>query len=403
VSRTQPRQGTQRQQAIDATRGIAMLFVCLSHFAYAYFGELPSHALESHVATRIALIASPTFVSLSGILLGFLFRANPSGMPALGAKLVDRGLFLLTVGHVLIALAHIPTAGGLGPAFEWGFITDAIGIGLLVGPGLVQHVPSRRRLVLAAALYALSWVTVVAWNPEASIIERIKEYLVGSAIFLPGHPKLVFECFPILPWLAVYLAATVLGEALGERYQASRRAAAATLVTRLAIACLLGAVAFKIVPRLLTAIGVLPPDILIWTLGWPFQKQPPAPTYLGLYAGAGLLLLRTIMAVDEHPRARGWLAPAAMLGRVSLATFIAQYYVYFTVLKLWSPPYTPWWPLLFVISFAIVFGISTLWNRLGNNEIFSIGYRWLGYRWLVATTARAEPAPPPLDRYRLRE
>ena len=374
-----------------------MLFVCLSHFAYAYFSELPTHALESHAATRISLVASPTFVSLSGILLGFLFRVSPTGMSVLGAKLVDRGLFLLTVGHVVIALAHIPTAGGLGPAFEWGFITDVIGIGLLVGPVVVQKIPPRRRLVLATAVYVLSWVIVVAWSPEAPGIERIKEYLFGSAIFLPGRPKLVFECFPLLPWLALYLAATVLGEALGQRYQTSRRAAAGTLVTRLAIACILGAAAFKVVPHFLTELGVLPPNILIWTLGWPFQKQPPAPTYLGLYAGIGLLLLRAMMALDAHPRARAWLAPAAMLGRVSLATFIAQYYVYFTVLKLWSPPYSPWWPLLFAISFVAVFGISALWNRFGNNEVFGVGYRWL-----VATTARAQPAPP-LDRYRLRE
>jgi len=375
-----------------------MLFVCLSHFAYAYFSDLPTHELESHMATRTSLLASPTFVSLSGILLGFLFRTNPAGMSALGGKLVDRGLFLLTFGHVLIALAHIPTAGGLGPAFEWGFITDVIGVGLLVGPAVVQHLPPRTRLLLATAVYVLSWTIVVAWSPEAAPIERVKEYLFGSAIFLPGRPKLVFECFPLIPWLSIYVAATVLGEALGQRYQSSRRAAAGTLVTRLAIACLVGAVAFKAVPHVLTELGVLPPNILIWTLGWPFQKQPPAPTYLGLYAGVGLLLLRAMMAVDEHRGARAWLAPAAMLGRVSLATFIAQYYVYFTLLKLWSPPYTPWWPLVFTVSFVIVFGISALWNRFGSNEVFGVGYRWL-----VATTARAEPAPSPLDRYRLRE
>jgi predicted acyltransferase len=155
---------TQRQQAIDATRGIAMLFVCLSHFAYAYFSELPTHAIESDVATRISL----------------------------------------------------------------------------------------------------------------------------------------------------------------------------------------------------TELGLLPPNILIWTLGWPFQKQPPTPTYLGPYAGIGLLLLRAMMALDKHPRTRAWLAPAAMLGRVSLATFIAQYYVYFTLLKLWDPPYSPWWPLMFAVSLVVVFGISAL-------------------------------------------
>jgi hypothetical protein len=103
-------------------------------------------------------------------------------------------------------------------------------------------------------------------------------------------------------------------------------------------------------------------------------------------------------AGDEHPRRRTWLVPAAMLGRVSLATFIAQYYIYFTGLKLWSPPYTPWWPLLFVVSGALVFGISALWSRFGSNEVFGVGYRRL-----VTMGGRLHSAPAALDRYRLRE
>jgi hypothetical protein len=94
-----------------------------------------------------------------------------------------------------------------------------------------------------------------------------------------------------------------------------------------------------------------------------------------------------MMALDKHPRTRAWLAPAAMLGRVSLATFIAQYYVYFTLLKLWDPPYSPWWPLMFAVSLVVVFGISALWSRFGSNDVFGVGYRWL-----VTTTAGARPA-----------
>src|SRR6185436_18701477 len=120
-----------RVQALDATRGIAMLFVCISHFSASYFGRLRESGIPTSALEHVALIASPTFVTLSGLLLGFLARTRPRDSVALRAKLVDRGLFMLTAGHLLIVVAHIPIAGGLGPALEWGFITDVIAIGLL--------------------------------------------------------------------------------------------------------------------------------------------------------------------------------------------------------------------------------------------------------------------------------
>ena len=44
----------------------------------------------------------------------------------------------------------------------------------------------------------------------------------------------------------------------------------------------------KGVPLALKATGLAPTSVLVWTLGWPFQKQPPSPAYLGVYAGLGL-------------------------------------------------------------------------------------------------------------------
>src|SRR4030095_264888 len=135
-----------RLQAIDATRGIAMLFVCTSHFGWAYLGRLPGHEFEGALLEYVALIASPTFVTISGLLLVFLAKPRPHDSAALRAKLVDRGLFMLTIGHGLIALAHAPMAGGIGPALEWGFITDVIAVGLLIGPALIEHVRPGGRL-----------------------------------------------------------------------------------------------------------------------------------------------------------------------------------------------------------------------------------------------------------------
>ena len=352
-----------------------MILVCLAHFNDVYLGGLPSHELQFTVLQRIAMLASPTFVMISGVLLGFLYRSRPEGMPALKAKLVDRGLFLLTVGHLLIVGAHIPVAGGLGAALTWGFITDVIGLGLLIGPMLVERVGPATRLALAAAAYIVSWIAVAGWRPDSPGLEGAKEYLFGPAHFLNLGPRVVFECFPLLPWLAVYVAATVLGERLGALSAARRGEDVKITVTRAAVTCLLIGLIVKGLPFALRAVGLWPSSELAWTLGWPFQKQPPSPAYLALFVGLGLLMLRGVLAIDARPELRRWLTLPAALGRASLAAFIVQYYVYFTLVAWWRPPFSPFWPLLFVASACVVLTAGLLWERHANNDVFGVGYR----------------------------
>src|SRR5262247_2614707 len=112
--KTRSATGHQRLLFVDATRGVAMLFVLLSHFNTVYF-----HGL--HETT----------------------------LPALKARLTDRGLFLLTVGHILITVAHVIYRGSV----RWVFITDAVGFSMIAGAYLIDKMTARRRLVLAAALY----------------------------------------------------------------------------------------------------------------------------------------------------------------------------------------------------------------------------------------------------------
>jgi hypothetical protein len=349
-----------------------MLFVCVSHFGWTYFRGMPSHGLEFTLLERVGMIASPTFVTLSGLLLGFLYRTRPDDMPALRAKLIDRALFMLTVGHIVIDLGHVPVAGGIGPAIRWGFITDVIAVGLLVGPVLIDRIPPGQRLALAAALYALAWGAFVGWRPETMAFQLFKECLFG-----PSGLRLVPGSFPIVPWLAVYIAATVVGERLGGLCAARRSVEMKAMLIRLVLACFLGALVVKGVPFGLKTLGILPPNAFMWALGWPFQKLPPSPAYLGFYAGLGLLMLRGLLAVDERPALRRWLIVPAALGRASLVAFIAQAYLYFTVMRWWNPAYSAFWPLLLVASASVVLAIGLLWEHMGSNDVFGVGYRSL--------------------------
>ena len=74
-----------------------------------------------------------------------------------------------------------------------------------------------------------------------------------------------------------------------------------TLV-RAAVACVLGVLLIKGVPLALKDMGVARTTVLVWTLGWPFQKQPPSPAYLGVYIGLGLLLLGGSSPPTPAPR-----------------------------------------------------------------------------------------------------
>src|SRR5579884_3608187 len=100
-------QVARRIGSFDVARGAAMLFVCLSHCAMSYFDfwrpSRPHAPLEAlgQIATTVSFVATPTFLLLSGIVIGYLWRINPTSLSGLKRKLFDRGVFLLIVGHLL--------------------------------------------------------------------------------------------------------------------------------------------------------------------------------------------------------------------------------------------------------------------------------------------------------------
>jgi hypothetical protein len=65
-----------------------MLFVCLSHFTGDYLLKTGPTQLADCLGTA-RMIASPTFVIVSGMVVGFLAKTNPNGFGQLRLKLVD--------------------------------------------------------------------------------------------------------------------------------------------------------------------------------------------------------------------------------------------------------------------------------------------------------------------------
>ncbi len=376
-----PGSGDSRLSYIDAARGTAMLFVFVAHFAWIYRDMNPEFAFGATLET-VMKVASPTFVVISGFLLGHIFHVRGGQLGAFGTKLVDRGLFLLTVGHAVIWLAYLAYADGPAGALRFGQITDAIGLAIVVGPLLVTRLRAGQRLVLAAALFIGSWLAILLVEPQSPVAMWLKDTLVGAE---SGRRSWWRYNFPLLPWLALYIAATVAGEFVAARSARAERnrpvrngavpalfgLAAAALATALGVGLLIHLLA-SLAPaggRLAAAL----PALALQTA--PYQKLPPGFAYFAVQGGLGLALLALLRVIEQ----RGWLtaglALLATLGRNSLIAFLIQEHVYVSWLFMTNWPYTRLWPVVLLITILVNVGITLIWNRYrGLNRLFTVGY-----------------------------
>jgi uncharacterized membrane protein len=360
---------SERLAAVDATRGAAMLFVCLSHFADAYFKPF-GYGRQFELVDRLVMVASPTFMIMSGAMLGLLHAQKAARFAAVRAKLLDRGVFLLLVAHLLIAVAHVPFVGAPAKVLRWGFITDAIGVALILGPRLVSHLRPAARVAVGAATYVLSWLAVYAWQPTTLALRLAKDALIGPA----GESSWEYT-FPVLPWFGLYFASTALGAWLAQRAATQRTAGIARVGATAGLVSIAIAGVLHVGVRLPLVAHRLSPGMFEQAreLTATVQKIPPGPCYVLAYGGAGLLLAAACFAASERKRYRPLLWRLELLGRSSLFVFVLHYYIYYTVLYLLRLPYTPLWPLYFLGSLALLFPIVKTWERRRGNRLITVG------------------------------
>ena len=361
---------SERWIAIDASRGVAMVFVCLSHFATGYFASI-GHPERQDLTDRISMLASPAFMLISGSMLGLLSATRSTERFArVRDKLMDRGLFLIVVAHVLIVIAHLPLRDGPRAWMRWGFITDTIGVCLLVGPSMVRRLSARARLAFAGAMYAASWWLVRAWHPTALVARFIKDTVVGPM----GASTRLYN-FPLLPWFAVYLAGTALGGEIAKR----RARGVSSVRPVLGIGGVSATLAFACI----AIVAATMPHALIPTadeftrlsdLASPFQKLPPAPLYLLGYGGLSLVMMGTLMWAEEHAIGTRALRAASLVGRASLFVFILQYCANFVIAPQLHLPDTRWWPVFFAGSLAVIYMSTAAWMAAGLNRLITVGY-----------------------------
>jgi hypothetical protein len=364
-----------------------MIFVCLSHFALAYLS--PHGATIGDFMILVSMLASPTFMLVSGMTVGCLVLMYPRDVARLQLLLLDRGLFLLVVGHIVLAGAMLQTHSPQA-AYSTGFITDAIAVAMIIGPRITARVPMRSRAIAAALLYTLNWILIVGWHPSGGIMALVKYRAIGE---LPAtHQALQPAVFPVLPWFAVYLVGTVLGQHFARQLQnGMTNAARRSLLVCGAVAMLAGLLVHTAIDRFeARSLAHLDAGSLE-LLAAPAHKAPPGFVYLLFFGGAGLMVVWLVLALDARNHLRSVLSVLRHFGKASLLVFLVQEYLYFVLLRRWNPPYTRVWPLLYLASLVPLVTAAMLWNRINGNRWFTVGLTALARR--RAVRRRRERAP----------
>jgi uncharacterized membrane protein len=364
------REESSRIVPIDATRGTAMLLVFLSHFADQYL--LRNNATLSYTILRqISKAATPTFMIISGIMLGYLYHIHKNNYAPVQSKLRDRGLFMLIIGHPIISIAHIPLTGSFFIASTHLFITDTIAVCILLGPFLIKRWSPLCRAAIGLGIYFAGWIAAFVHYPDTLVWSIARSIFCGSEMWIMNN--YLRYTFPIIPWFGIYFACSCLGEKIAELRSDGKLEKCAPLIGRLALLSLIVS---------LFAMAAWRSGKVPWLFHFPyfpalqgssfFKKLPPGPFFILFYGAIGLLILYGLFKMPNTRLWRMYAAIASLLGRTSLFVFIVQYFVYYVFFHLAVFHYSVFWPTYLIGSIAAIISVAHRWDASGGNRLLTL-------------------------------
>jgi uncharacterized membrane protein len=361
--------GPERESSIDFARGTAMLLVFLAHFSQ----ELtigPAGSGVPLLLQQIGMVASPTFVLVSGLTLAFVLgRVRPDGVFPAQMRVLDRAIFILLVVHIALVISDVllaPYQRGLRQFF----ITDMVALNLMVGLVLLPKTGRTGRLAVAGILYGAGWTTHLVLHPSGIGLAAVAEEILTG----PTASHALDYGFPVLEWAGVFLMGTVLGEAMVAARTPKTRRVWAMRLLRGGAAAVIVAVSSKavlFVPAIHAAVAARPAVREFLSL---FGKAPPSPVYLMFFGGIGTCLIAGASLLSLHemaPRLRAWVA---VFGRNSLFVFMLQSAVFRDLVARLPLEGHPWlWPFGFIAATLFIWSGALLWDRLGGNRWLTLG------------------------------
>lgn len=356
--------------AIDAARGIAMVLVCLSHVRAHFEPESPALYF---LLTTLTRIATPTFILLSGFVAAYVLDR---GGARARLTLVDRGLFVLLIGHFALNLEDLQST-----TFEhWVFgrvtITDAIGI-CLVCATVLHRLSAPLLAIIGGSLAIVSWPIAITQSFESPAARYL-----GAAFFnLRSEPDALVDA-AIVPYLGVFAVGMALSKAsagslrVAEFGRVARRLAIKGVIAVILVLAALGCwLAFD-------RLGLTPSDahwkeIIKATLD-PRSKLPPGPAYLLLYGGFALLLTAACFIAKPKVLMRPVVEWASTLGRASLMCFVLQDWILKLFPELFDFAHTTsvwFWSGYACLAIIVIHWLARRWDAIHANRFMTLGLR----------------------------
>lgn len=196
-----------RRLGLDALRGLAVLLMVEQHVGIwmwrgPHFGERLSNFPFLITLNALGGGAAPLFVTLAGVGAALMAARGRAG---LDARFVRRGWVLWSFGVIL---------NFLSPSwFSWGswYVLHLMGFAIALTP-LWRRWSDQHLLLAVAVIFAVSVaVQEMLGTPLVLDNERMRD------VTLPGGPlrlALAEGQFPVLPWLALFLAGFLAGRCL---------------------------------------------------------------------------------------------------------------------------------------------------------------------------------------------
>lgn len=208
-----------RIAAIDATRGLVMIFMLLDHVRETWFLHMqvsdPVNAMTTDPAlffTRfLSTFCAPVFVALTG--LGAWLYGQSHTKAETSAFLVKRGLFLIFLELTFVAAAWATTP--FIPKTFWLQVIWAIGISMIC-LGALLHLPRPAQiavgLVIVCGHNLLDGIRLAPtddWYVAWAVLHQRSTFDLGGGLA-------VKTSYPILPWIGLMLLGYAVGPWFGK-------------------------------------------------------------------------------------------------------------------------------------------------------------------------------------------
>lgn len=364
-----------RIKEIDATRGAAMVGVFVSHASDLVQGQWRTSPGAEMIT--LGLFATPTFLLLSGTLCGIMSLADHDSNANYRWRLLDRGLFLLIVGHVVLSLIHGlwgPFATAFGRSF---YTTDAVGCGLIVAAFIPRQTSMRRLFLCGVSLLLSTWLVGAMLEPTVPLTRSLFRLCFG----LPDNSdQEEGYIVPLLPYLGIFM----IGMAFGKRYYTWSAAGknASVLARRfiqLGVICIAIAISLKMSwlvtkPHLSNSLRQT-----VYLLTEPRQKLPPGLAYVLAFGGFGLVMAGLAHGAERFAIGRIALSFLATFGRASLVVFMANFLIYRFPARVFNiNQFGLSMLVIFPASVLLLWGIAWAWDKGRCSRYLTLGLRRVG-------------------------